>query len=396
MTPPPHAAGAPDISQTLSTVRALAGRFGDRSAEDAEARCLPADVVDDLRASGIAAMALPRELGGEEADPLDVLLAVEALSTADGSLGWCAAVAVGTNALAAYLPEAGARHVFARPDVLVGGSFNAKEGRARPVDGGLRVTGRWGFGSGSEYNDWMCGAVVVVGDDGQPQRTDAGAPVARLVFFPRSDMAVHDTWHVSGLEGTGSNDYTVDDILVPTELTMAFDFVPWPAGRLWRLPALPLVFSPTAGVPLGIARAAIDELVALAGGKTPYRSGRRLADRDVVQVMVARAEATVRSARCFLLDAMAELRDAAWEGGRATLHHRAMVRLASVNASRAAVEAVDLCYEAGGSTSLFTAHPLNRAWRDAHAASQHVILAYNGWETVGRVLLDLDPDTALI
>ncbi len=380
----------------LAAVGRLAARVGDRSDEIAAARALPADVVEELRASGILALTLPKELGGEEADPLLTFRAVEALSAADGSLGWCAAVAVGTGPLAAYLPEEGARAVFARPDVFVGGSLNPKEARGRPVDGGLRLSGRWGFGSGVQHSEWMCGAYVVVDDQGRPLANDTGAPVVRLAFFPRAEVTVHDTWHVSGLEGTGSHDYSVDDVLVPAERTMGFDLVPWPAGDLWRVPALALVFGPFAAVPLGLARAAVDELVGLATVKTPYRSTRRLADRDVAQSMVARAEALVRSARHFLLGEMTDLFEAARHGEGATLRQRAIFRLACVHASRAAVEAVDLCYDAAGTTSIFAANRLNRLWRDAHAASQHVVLSYTGWETVGRVLLGLEPDTPLI
>ncbi|HWC12218.1 MAG TPA: acyl-CoA dehydrogenase family protein [Acidimicrobiales bacterium] len=380
----------------LGAVRGLAGRVGGRADEIARGRALPPDLVEELRATGIPALYLPKELGGEEADPVEVFRAVEALSTADGSLGWCAAVAVGTAPLAAYLPEEGARQVFSRPDAFAGGSLNPKEARGRPVHGGLRVSGRWGFGSGVRHSEWMCGACLVVDDEGRPQLTDAGSPIVRLAFFPRADVTVHDTWHVSGLEGTGSHDFSVDDVLVPAERTMGFDFLPWPGGDLWRVPPLSLVFGPFAAVPLGIARAAVDELVGLAVAKTPYRSARRLADRDVVQAMVARAEAAVRSARAFLVGAMRELTDAARHGDGATLHQRAILRLAIVNASRAAVDAVELCYEVAGTTSIFTAHRLNRHWRDAHAASQHVVLAYSGWETVGRVLLGLEPDTALV
>ncbi|HEX2192530.1 MAG TPA: acyl-CoA dehydrogenase family protein, partial [Acidimicrobiales bacterium] len=232
-----------------------------------------------------------------------------------------------TAPLGAYLPEKGARAVFARPDVFAGGSLNPREARGRPVEGGLRVSGRWGFGSGVGHSDWICGACVLVDDEGRPQLSDNGSPTVRLVFFPRAELTVHDTWHVSGLEGTGSHDYSVDDIFVPAERTMGFDLVPWPAGDLWRVPAISLVIGPFAAVPLGIARAAVDELVSLAMTKTPYRSSRRLADRDVAQTMVARAEAAVRAARHFVLAAMRDV-SAARDGEEVTLHERAILRLA--------------------------------------------------------------------
>ena len=272
----------------LDAVRGVAERVPDRAAAIEADRRLPADLVADLRATGLFAMSLPRELGGIEADPIETIAAVEALSEADGSVGWCAAVAVGTSALAAYLREEDARQIFGSTDVVTGGSFNLK-GRAQPGDGGFVVSGRWGFGSGSEHSDWMCGGCVVVGEDGEPRLGDDGRPEAVLAFFPMSQATIVDTWHVSGLRGTGSHDVAVAELWVPVAHTTPFAFSPWPAGALWRMPPLALIFGPMAAVPLGMARAAITELVALAAEKTPYRSTRRLAERDVVQAMVARA-----------------------------------------------------------------------------------------------------------
>lgn len=364
------------------------------SAIDAAGR-LPDEVVTALRASGVFGLWVPRELGGVESTPAGVIDAIEVLSVADGSTGWCAAVAVGTGALAAYLPEAGAREIFSTPSTITGGSFNPV-GRAIVVDGGLRVSGRWPFGSGSQHADWLCGTCVVVDEKGQPVIGEGGRPDARLVFFPTVDATIIDTWHVVGLRGTGSHDFEVTEIEIPFSRTMTFAFDPWPPGTLWRLPPMALFFAPMAAVPLGIARAAIDELVRLAQEKTPYRSARSLAERDVVQSMVARAEASVRSAGAFLREALGEVYTAAERSQDITLHQRALVRLAVVNASRSGTKAVDLCFEAAGSNALFRANPMQRYFRDVHAAGQHVVLAFSGLETVGRVLLGLEPDTPLL
>ncbi|MDQ6910729.1 MAG: acyl-CoA dehydrogenase family protein [Actinomycetota bacterium] len=356
---------------------------------------LPDEVLTALRASGVFGMWVPRELGGAESTPADVIDAIELLSAADGSTGWCAAVAVGTGAVAAYLPEAGAREIFSTPSTITGGSFNPA-GRAIVVDGGLRVSGRWAFGSGSQHADWLCGTCLVLDEKGQPVIDDGGRPDARLVFFPTVDATIIDTWHVVGLEGTGSHDFEVTDIEVPFPRAMSLAFDPWPTGALWRLPPMALFFSPMAAVPLGIARAAIDELVRLAQEKTPYRSAQSLAERDVVQSMVARAEALVRSAGAFLREALDEVHAAAERGQDISLHQRALVRLAVVNGSRSGTKAVDLCFEAAGSSALFRANPMQRYFRDVHVAGQHVVLAFSGLETVGRVLLGLEPDTPLL
>jgi alkylation response protein AidB-like acyl-CoA dehydrogenase len=378
-----------------SALRTLAASVPARGAAIESAGRLPADLVADLRATGVFSLWLPQELGGTETTPDEVIDAVEVLAAADGSTGWCAAVAVGTNALAAYLPEAGAREIFSSPSVITGGSFNAA-GRATVSGDGLRVSGQWGFGSGSSHCDWLCGGCVVVDGSGQPVLTDEGRPDARLVFFPVGDATIIESWSVMGLEGTASNDFKVTGLEIPSHRTMTFAFEPWPAGTLWRMPPMPLFFAPMAGVPLGLGRAAIDELVRLAAEKTPYRSSRALAERDVVQSMVARAEAAVRSAGAFLRDAMDEIWAGVHQGEPVSMRQRALVRLAIVNASRAGIEAVDLCFEAAGSTALFAVNPMQRYFRDVHTAGQHVALAFSGLETVGRVLLGEEPDTPLL
>ena len=382
---------------TLGAARALSGRIRELAPAIEAARTLPPDLVDDLRRAGVFAMWLPAELSGAETSPDEVVRVIETLSAADGSTGWCAAVAVGTGALAAFVPEEGAREMYGTGlrGPVSAGSF-APRGRAEMVDGGYRVTGRWSFGSGSLHADWLSGACVLVDAGGAPVTLDDGRPDARLMFFPAADVVVADTWDVSGLRGTGSHDYQVDGAFVPDRRTTPFAFRPWAAGPLWRMPPMSLFFAPLAAVPLGIARAAIDELVALAGEKTPYRSTRRLAERDVVQAMVAEAEAAVRSARAFLLEALDEVWVATQLDEEVSLRQRALVRLAVLNASRAGCRAVDLCYEAGGATSIQSASPLQRQFRDVHAASQHVVLTFSGWETVGRVLLGLEPDTPLL
>jgi alkylation response protein AidB-like acyl-CoA dehydrogenase len=374
----------------------MAGPLAARSATIERAGRLPVEVVDDLRASGILALWLPAELGGAEAAPAEVVDTIAALAAADGSTGWCAAVSIGTTALAAYLPEDGARDIFAGPSTVTGGSFNPAGRATVDPDGSLRVTGRWGFGSGGSHADWMCGACLLVDGTGERIVDGDGRPQARLAFFPTASVTFADTWHTSGLQGTASHDYEVRDLAVPAHHVMDLGFTPWPAGAMWRMPPMPLFFAPLAAVALGMARGAVDDLTGLARDKTPYRSDRRLAERDVVQSMVARAEAATRSARAFLVATLDDLAESAAKGAPATIEERAIARLAVVNAAQAGMAAVDLCFEASGSTALFLDHPLQRRHRDVHAVGQHVALAFPGLETVGRVLLGLPPDTALL
>ena len=374
----------------------MAGTIAGRAEAVEDAGRLPDDVVADLRASGLLDLSRPAELGGPEGPQAEILDAIATLAAADGSTAWCAAVSIGTTALAAYLPEDGAREIFATPSTITGSSFNPAGRATSDGDGNLRLTGRWGFGSGGSHADWMCGACLLADDHGDLLTTDDGRPQARLAFFPRAAVTIADTWHTSGLRATASHDYEVTTLDVPCRHTMAFSFTPWPRGTMWRVPPIPMFVAPLAAVALGIARGAIDDLIELAGGKTPYRSNRRLAEREGAQTMVARAEAATRSARSFLVETLEGLVAAAARGDDITMHERAIARLAIVNAAQAGRAAVDLCFEAAGTTGLFLDHPLQRRHRDVHAVGQHVALSYTGYETVGRVLFGLEPDTSLI
>lgn len=374
---------------------ALAVRCRDEASSAEVDRQVSPGLIEEMRDAGTFAMLLPRSLGGSECDPLAVLDVIEVLSTGDGSAGWCAMIGVTTTALVAYLPEPGAREIVAGPRTIVGGTFNP-QGRATAVEGGFRLTGRWPYGSGVDHSDWMAAACLVVGPDGQPVMVDGERPDARLAFFPCSEVEVHDTWDTVGMRATGSHDFSVKDIFVPASHATTFDFQAWPEGPLWRMPPFSVMFPPMAAVPLGIARAAIEEVLKLAPVKTPYRSTRRMADRDMVQVAVARAEALTRSSRAFLHDAVGEIWVAAGDGRPATMEQRAICRLASVHAAQAAVQAVTLCFEAAGGSAVYGTSSLQRLLRDAHVVGQHVVLAASGYETVGRVLLGLAPDTPLL
>jgi indole-3-acetate monooxygenase len=360
-----------------------------RALEIEQGRRLPADLTERLRRGGVFRLQLPRELGGAESDPVATIEVLEALAGADGSAGWCAMIGAATNAIASFLPESGARSILGSSgDVITGGKL-AANGQAVAVEGGYRLSGRWDFGSGGEHCDWLCGGAVV---------TEAGSGPAqvRIFFVPVAEVQILDTWDVAGLCGTGSHDFTVSETFVPADHTLTLDTAPWCTGPLWRIPILAHIFPPMAAVPLGIARAALDELTMLATDKIPYLSSRRLAERDVVQAMVARAEAGWRAGRAFLFEAVTDLWETVLRGDQVTMPQRAIARLATVHAAQVSIEAVDACFKAGGSTSIYRGSLLQRAFRDVHVATQHTVLAYAGYETAGRVLLGLPPDTPML
>jgi alkylation response protein AidB-like acyl-CoA dehydrogenase len=233
----------------------------------------------------------------------------------------------------------------------------------------------------------VVGGAVVAGN---------GAPAVRAVVMPGSAVEFLDTWQVVGLQGTGSVDYQVSELLVPERHTIALDRIsPWPAGPMWRIPLMSLIFPVLAAVPLGIARRAVAELSELAVVKTPFRAGRLLAEREVVQAAVARATALIESGSSYLQASMRELRRAGEDGMAPSVRQRAEARLAAVHATANATEAVQLCYSSAGSTALYRSSALQRALRDVNAATQHYALAAPGYEMVGRVLFGMPADPGL-
>jgi alkylation response protein AidB-like acyl-CoA dehydrogenase len=220
-------------------------------------------------------------------------------------------------------------------------------------------------------------------------------PDSRMLMFPRRDATVHDTWNVIGLSGTGSHDMEVDDLLVPRSraISLVTD-KPRIDAALYKFPVFGCLAVGIAAVSVGIARRAIDELVELAGGKTPMGSRKRLCDRGVVQVEIAQAEALQRSARSFLVETVGETYHEAERYGEISVRQRALLRLSACNAVRQARRAVDRMYEAGGGTSIYRRSPLQRCLRDVHAATQHLMVGSATMEMAGRVLAGVDVDAS--
>ena len=359
-------------------------------------RRLPDELVQEIGEAGLFGLWLPRVLGGPELPPCRLLEVAEELSRQDGSVGWCTAIAAGHSRFAGALPTGTACEIFGSGRTVLAGTVNPT-GRAVAAPGGYRVSGRWAYGSAIEHSSWVYGNCVTHDATG-PRLGRDGAPSLRLCLFPRAQAEVIDTWHVGGLRGTGSHDFQVTDLFVPEDRTMPLaSFTPKPTqpGALYAIP-MPTVFSSIlAAILLGIARAAIDALVALAAGKAPMGSPAVLSEKVLAQADLARAEAQVRSGRAHLFDELGSLWQDLLGDREVTLRRRALVRLAACQAAHQAIEAVDLAYAAGGSSSIREDNRLERCFRDAHAAAQHFSIAeHSNLEPIGRVLFGLPPGTS--
>lgn len=382
-----------DAGRVPERLEALLPAIRDRRAEIEQARRMPLDLVESLRRTGLFALGVPRVVGGAEASPLEMMRAIELVATADGSAGWCAMVGVANNVSAGYMEEVGAREVFADPSLPTAG-IAAPAGAATRVPGGVRVSGRWPFASGISHSRWLWAGCLVM-QDGKPVMTPHGPEIIH-VCMPAAEAEIHDTWHVSGLCGTGSFDFSVRDVFVPDRHVFALLD---PAGHrsepLYRMPALHLFVFQVPCVSLGIARAALDELSEVARTKVPTMYMAPLADKAVVHIELARAEAALGGARAFLYELAGEMWDVVRGGRTPGARELALSRIAATQAAETGASVARIANTLAGGASIYTSSSLQRHARDAEAITHHFTMAPHTWEEAGRVMLGREPIAAV-
>jgi alkylation response protein AidB-like acyl-CoA dehydrogenase len=217
-----------------------------------------------------------------------------------------------------------------------------------------------------------------------------------LCWFPQSVVTFHDTWYTTGMRGSGSLDYSVSEVFVPSGRTVQ-PGVTRPVVRtaLSQFPNFTLLAAGVSAVGLGVARRALDELIELAQGKRPQYSSKTLAQSGFTQIELARAEAKLRAARAFLLDELRSAWETAIAGHDVTLEARTGIRLAATHAASVGAEVVDVAFTLAGGTAVYDTSLLGRCLRDAHIVTQHIQTAPKLNEMIGKLLLGLDVDTSM-
>jgi alkylation response protein AidB-like acyl-CoA dehydrogenase len=380
----------------LTRVRQLAPLIGAFAAEGERARRLPESLVTALLDAGLYRLLLPRALDGAELDPATFVRVLEEVSRADASPAWCLCQAAGCTMISGYLVPEAAGEIFGdRRAVLAWGP--SPDARAVPVDGGYRVSGTWGFASGCRHATWLGGQCTLQAPDGTARRRPDGGET-RWMLFPVSRATVLDTWSVIGLRATGSDSFTVSDLFVPRAHSAARDD---PAerrhgGPLYCFPTTSLYASGFAGVALGNARSMLDAFLALAQAKTPRGLRQPLRESAVIQSELARHGARLGAARALLLGSLEEVWRSVVATGQLELGQRVRIRMAATHAITEATAAVDFAYHAAGATAIFESQAFERRFRDAHTVAQQLQGRDTHFETVGRFLLGLEPDTTFL
>lgn len=383
-------------AERLAAATALVPVLRERAAETEALRRLPDDTLRDMHAAGLFRVLQPQRLGGDEFDYVALVDFSAELARGDASVGWVFANLASHHwMLGMFPPQAQDRLWGEDRDILIASAFIFPKGRARRVDGGYRLSGRWPFSSGVNPSTWNMLAGVVQPDD------DMGAAENRVFLLSESDYRVIDTWKVAGLCGTGSNDVEVDDVFVAEEMTLAVEDLkgnPPPGAALnpnplYRIPVFPLFPFVLSGIALGNAEALLEEFTTRMRTRTAKYSGARISDFQSTQIKIADAGARIDAARRIMRGCCIEAMEDARRGHVPDMETKTRYRRDGAFAVSLCTQAVDLLYPAIGADALYTASAAQRRFRDAHAIATHI--AFNldvAGATHGRVALGLRPD----
>ena len=344
-------------------------------------------VVAALRQSGVYAMLLPKALGGGELPFIEAMEIIARLTWADASAGWCSMVAgVMSASLGAFVPEQGARAVYANgPDVTVAGN-GVPRGHARRVDGGYMIRGHWAYGSGIHHAEWIHSGCFVMNGD-KPATNAEGAPEIILAHHPKSTIVLKNNWDVLGLRGTGSFDYTLKEpeLFVPENLCYSFErATAQRGGAQYGIGLVGLTSWGHTSWALGVGRRALDELARIAKDRADVFG--KLCDSPTFKKSFADAEAKFRAATALVYESWGSLTDTIAQGRTASVEQIALIRLAMRNIHDALSDVTTFAHRTSRGISLRSGK-LQRCYRDAHAGTQHLLLADEIVMECGRVLM---------
>jgi indole-3-acetate monooxygenase len=354
---------------------------------------LAPDAVAALRNAGMFKLKLCTEMGGAEADPVTEMMVLEQLAYNDLTSGWCTMVgATGIASLGTFLPQSGLDKVFANGRIPTAAISFFPAGRAKRDGSGFRVSGRWRFNSGIRHAEWVLGGTIVEGTEAE----NGGRPIVMFSAFPTKDVTLYDNWGgVTGLRGTGSCDFSVEDYALPADQTFVWDLlVPKPrrGGVSYQFPPFSYVAKEHGSVAIGGARRALDELIAIATTTRGTFRSSRLDERQVVHRQIAEADLKLRAARALMHERYDRLYDSVSGGTPVDGAAIADVRAICVYATEVAIETATLCYHFAGNTGLHHPHVIGRLLRDLNTAGIHQVMSDTAYENHGKFRMGLPAD----
>ena len=379
--------------EMVSRAKSLIPVLRERAARTEELRRLPPETERDLHDGGLFRILQPKRVGGSELDYVSLVDCAEALGQADASVAWNFANLASHHWMLGMFDGRAQKAVWDEDaNALIASSFIFPAGRARKVDGGYVLRGKWPFSSGVQSCEWNMLASVVSSDD------EADGIEYRIFLLNKRHYRINDTWNAAGLRGTGSNDVEVEDAIVPESMSVAVSDLSGgltPGSNvnpnaLYALPVFSLFPYVLSGVGLGNAQACLDDYIDIARHRASTYNRTKLGDMQATQIKIAEASAKIDAARLVMrtncIDAMADAR----RGHIPDIAAKTRLRRDGAFSINLCTEAVSLLFAASGARSLFMSGALQRQFRDAHAVNSHLAFNFDAAGTnYGRVALGL-------
>ncbi len=376
----------PDSADHIKhNARIIAEEIRDRdlSAEFDALRKLPKDIVEKLRAGGVFRMNMPKIWGGPELNAMDQVEVIETLCWGDASVGWCSFIWCDSGIYSGYLDDAVARELYPDLDMAQSG-WVYPAGKGEKVEGGYSLSGRFMFGSGCNHCDRLAAGFVAT-ENGVPVMTAEGTPEWRIALGKPEQFEILDTWYTMGLKGTGSTDYEAHSVFIPREHTFAFSDQAPRAGSIWKKPSH--LLRKMSGVPLGVARDAIDRAIDILATKTDRLTGLAYKESEIKQEMIARAEGKLGAARAYVMESLTNEWTRLEADEPLTGRERAAVAISRQQAFQMGREVTQMMFDLVGGDAIYASNRFERLLRDMNTACQHIVAQEKTLQGPGALLL---------
>ncbi len=376
-------ASAQNRGQLLEAVEKMRDVLAEGSAETERSGCLSPAMVRALDESGVLLIQLPAVLGGAEADPITQFEVVESVTAIDSTSGWC--VLIGATSIAwpaIFLPDTAVARIFRDGRAPRASGIFLPSGTAVPDSGGYRVSGQWAYASGIRHAEWITAGAKVKRDGDETER--------RMATFPAHQARIHDNWNVAGLQGTGSCDFSVENLFVPEEFTWnAANAVPQRGGALYNLAMPGFVMHLHAAFAIAVARRAVNAIIAYAHNQRAGYRPSGIISRPVFHSALGECDLRLRAARSLVIDLYRQAWATVCGNGTLTPEQHAELRGAAVLATQVAAGVTMRLFRYGGGTAILTSNILQRCLRDINAAAQHRMVSDSTYEQLGKFKLGL-------
>ncbi len=385
-----------DAAALVDRARSMVAALRARAAATEAARRVSRQTISGMIEAGLFRSLQPVCYGGYEHDYGVVIDVGFELSRGCASTGWVYGVLSAGSCIVAKFPRPAQDDVWhGDPDALVAGSF-MPTGVTELVDGGYKISGKWGFASGYDNAAWLyLGAKLATG-------TDEPATDLAFMLLPRSDCRSLDNWNAIGLGGTGSHDVVVEQAFVPEHRVLPISQLRNPsrtdrdASPLYRVPLLSAAQVGLSVAAIGAAQGALDEFLDATRARLTtgalMGAGKRMAEFQNVQSRVGEAMGLIDAARLLLQRDAAETTATVKAGGDVSIEARIRNRRDHAFSVHLAIQAVNRLFEVVGGGGMSKDSAFQRHWRDANAVAKHVSLQWDAVSAMaGQHALGLEP-----